>query len=223
MTVWNIVACWVCDGRGIVTSYSAIGSDRVRFCQQCEGSGHVFVREGNRSTPFPRLKGVSASASGEQLARKLGQLSGLEGEDLAELVLLSRLYDVGKLALPEEVLSKPGQLDEMEWRQVRRHPSMGYYIVRSNLRLESVATGVLSHHEHWDGSGYPHGLKGEEIPLQSRITALVDAYEAITQQRPYREPLTREEALAEIDRCSGTQFDPRLVSFFRRLLENQGS
>lgn len=154
----------------------------------------------------------------EQLARQLGGRLGLNAAQLNTLALIALLHDIGKVAVPEHILEKPGPLRPEEWKIMKRHCKSGYRIVISSPDLIDVAEGILSHHERWDGSGYPRGLAGEEIPLLARIISLVDAYDAMTSDRPYRAAMTHAEALAEIKACSGTQFDPLLAREFLGML-----
>ena len=132
------------------------------------------------------------------------------------------LNDIGKLALPDELLAKAGPLSEAERRTVERHPQIGYRIL-SSLGVDPVATWVLHHHERWDGGGYPSRLAGEEIPLGSRILFVADAYEAMTTDQSWRPRMTSRAALAELERCAGTQFDPDVVAAFAEEVRSAGS
>ena len=123
----------------------------------------------------------------------------------------AELHDVGKSAVPDAILAKPGPLDEREWEFVRQHTLVGERILRAAPALASVARLVRSSHERFDGSGYPDGLAGETIPLGARIVAACDAWDAMMTNRPYRKALSQSEALTELRRCSGTQFDPLVV------------
>jgi two-component system, cell cycle response regulator len=145
------------------------------------------------------------------LSRETGIRLGLGADALDELVRAAQLHDLGKLAVPDEILHKAGPLDEREWAFVRQHTLVGERILRASPDLRRVATIVRSSHERWDGTGYPDGLTGEEIPLASRIIAACDAFTAATSPRPYRAQLTEQEALAELERNAGTQFDPAVV------------
>ena len=145
------------------------------------------------------------------LATETGRMLGLRRDELDELTRAAQLHDIGKLAVPDEILSKSGPLDEPEWAFVRQHTLVGERILRASPALRNVASIVRWTHEHWDGGGYPDRLSGEEIPLSSRIIAACDAYEAMTSTRPYRAALASEEALAELMRLAGTQFDPTVV------------
>ena len=145
------------------------------------------------------------------LAVEAGRMLGLRRDELDDLARAAQLHDLGKLAVPDEILQKPGPLDEREWAFVRQHTLVGERILRASPALRSVATVVRSSHEHWDGSGYPDGLSGDEIPLASRIVTACDAYHAMTSNRPYREALSPEEALNELMRLAGAQFDPNVV------------
>ncbi len=133
---------------------------------------------------------------------------------LAALRLGAPLHDVGKLAVAADVLQKPGRLDRAELAQIRRHPTAGATLLERLPGLRPALPYVLYHHERWDGSGYPSGKGGTEIPLEARILALADAFDAMTSDRPYRAALPVHEALAEIGRCAGSQFDPRLAQAF---------
>jgi HD-GYP domain-containing protein (c-di-GMP phosphodiesterase class II) len=124
------------------------------------------------------------------------------------------LHDIGKLEVDRAILDKPGALDPEELEEIRTHPERGARMIRRVRSLRPSLNCVLHHHERWDGSGYPHGLGGDAIPLEARILAVADAYDAMTSQRPYREPRTREEALAEVERCAGSQFDPQIARVF---------
>lgn len=124
------------------------------------------------------------------------------------------LHDVGKIGLPDAILHKPGKLDEEEWRFMRRHPELGFRMLEHIAFLRPALEIVLSHHERWEGGGYPQGLRGEEIPLGARIFAVVDTFDAMTSTRPYREALSIEAAVEEIERCAGTQFDPAVAQAF---------
>jgi HD-GYP domain-containing protein (c-di-GMP phosphodiesterase class II) len=127
------------------------------------------------------------------------------------------LHDIGKLGISDAVLLKTGSLEAAEWAEIRRHPELGARILE-HANLRDVASWVLAHHERVDGGGYPHGLAGDEIPLEGRILAVADAYEAMTADRPYRRALPKAEARAELLRGAGAQFDSRVVEAFLRVL-----
>jgi putative nucleotidyltransferase with HDIG domain len=148
-----------------------------------------------------------------ELAARVAGLMELQPEEVELLRLAGSLHDLGKLAIPEEILRKPGLLNEAERLVLERHPQIGFRMLES-LGIDPVATWVLHHHERWDGGGYPHRLGGEEIPLGSRILFVVDAYDAMTSERVYRGRISHEQAVAELERCSATQFDPRVVALF---------
>jgi two-component system, cell cycle response regulator len=142
---------------------------------------------------------------------QMGAMLGLRRDELEELARAAQLHDIGKLAIPDQILHKQGPLDEREWEFIHQHTIVGERILRASPAFRSVATVVRSTHERWDGTGYPDALSGEEIPLAARILAACDAFLALTSSRPYRLARSREDALAELDRCAGTQFDPAVV------------
>ena len=152
-----------------------------------------------------------------ELAARIARRLGIDEPQVELTRLAASLHDLGKLAIPEEILRKPAALNEAERLVLERHPQIGYRMLES-LGVDPIADWVLHHHERWDGSGYPSGLTGDEIPLGARIIFVADAFDAMTSQRVYREPLSETEALAELRRCSGTQFDPEIVRAFSRAL-----
>jgi HD-GYP domain-containing protein (c-di-GMP phosphodiesterase class II) len=145
------------------------------------------------------------------LAVEIGERLGLRRDELDDLSRAAQLHDLGKLAVPDEILRKPGPLDEREWGFIRQHTVVGERILRASLAFRSIAGIVRSSHESWDGSGYPDGLGGEAIPLASRIICACDAFVAMTSERPYRRALPLDEALEELQRGAGGQFDPTVV------------
>jgi len=149
-----------------------------------------------------------------KLSIDLGSALGLADEQLLELDLLSRLHDIGKICIDESILSKPGKLTEAEWAKVKEHPQVGYKIAQASTELVRISEYILSHHERWDGTGYPQGLSGTKIPFLSRIIAVIDAYDAMTQDRPYRKALPKEYAIKEIIDNTGKQFDPKIARVF---------
>lgn len=154
--------------------------------------------------------------------RILGERLGLSPHQMANLSLLAKVHDIGKVGIPDTILFKPGPLTEEEWEIMRQHPEKGYRIALASPELAGVADLILKHHERWDGSGYPLGLKGEEIPIECRILAIVDAFDAMTSEVPYRKTRTVEEAWQEVRRGAGTQFDPQLVEVFLQLASAGG-
>jgi len=144
----------------------------------------------------------------------LAEAVRMPGRDIAELCLLAKFHDIGKVGVPDKILFKPGPLNLDEVAEMRRHSEIGYRIAKSAPDLAPVADWILKHHEWWNGKGYPLGLKGEEIPLECRILAIADAYDAMTSDRPYRKAMTRDSAVAELKRFAGVQFDPDLVFHF---------
>lgn len=148
------------------------------------------------------------------LCQSMGEALGLLEGDVQELKNVGLLHDIGKIAIDEEILNKPGKLTKDEWDEIKRHPEIGYRILSTVNGMAEMAEYVLAHHERWDGLGYPKGLKGEELPLQPRIIAIADAYDAMTSARSYRGALSEEVAIAELQKNAGIQFDPELVKLF---------
>ncbi len=138
------------------------------------------------------------------------------GNALRELQLAAFLHDIGKIAIRNDILDKNGPLNEDEWKEIKKHPRLGAEILEPIKELKEVARHIKHHHERVDGKGYPDGLKGEEIPLASRIIAVADAFEAMTAARPYRDKMPRRKAIEELRRCSGRQFDKRIIEAFTR-------
>ena len=155
----------------------------------------------------------------QELAASLARSLNLTLDVINDLYLLARFHDLGKVGIPDSILNKPGSLTEEEWRQMRQHCEIGHRIASSVPDLEPIADFILKHHECWDGQGYPMGMSGEDIPLPCRILAIADAYDAMISDRPYRKAMSREDAIAELKRCAGTQFDPDLVEKFIQVLD----
>lgn len=151
--------------------------------------------------------------------KEMAAVLGMSTRSISDLCLLAKFHDIGKVGVPDRILFKPGVLTAEEALEMQRHCEIGHRIAKSAPDLEPIADWILKHHEWWNGSGYPLGLKGEEIPLECRILAIVDAFDAMTSDRPYRKALPREHALKELKRCSGIQFDPCLVNKFIEILE----
>ncbi len=146
------------------------------------------------------------------LAPRVGRMLGIRGDAAEELELAARFHDIGKVAVPEEVLRKPGPLDDQEWQLMACHVEWGAELLRHLPECETIARIVRHHHERYDGGGYPDGLRGEQIPLASRVITVCDAYGAMISDRPYRRALPRRDALNELRDGAGEQFDPAAVA-----------
>jgi diguanylate cyclase (GGDEF)-like protein/PAS domain S-box-containing protein len=149
-----------------------------------------------------------------ELSAKMGEALEMRSEDIKELRLSGLFHDIGKISIPDSILYKPGKLTDLEYEQIKEHPRNGYMILKAADEYSDLAKNALFHHERWDGFGYPEGLKGERIPLQSRIICVVDAFEAMTADRPYRKAMSYEKSVEELIKNKGTQFDPELVDVF---------
>jgi diguanylate cyclase (GGDEF)-like protein/putative nucleotidyltransferase with HDIG domain len=148
------------------------------------------------------------------VSEKIAFAYGMNRQEVAEVKTAGLLHDIGKIIIPTEILIKEGKLTVKEYDLIKGHPEIGFRILNSTNEMRNISNIVLSHHERWDGFGYPRGIKTEDIPLQSRIIAIADAFDAMTSVRTYQKISSNEEALNEIIRCSGTQFDPELVKVF---------
>ncbi len=168
------------------------------------------------------IKSEKHTKKAREMAIRLGKSIGLSASDMEELSMLATMHDIGKVAILDIILSKKENLSKKEWDTIKRHPEIGYRIALSSEHLSSIAKYILTVHEWWNGKGYPQGLKGEDIPVLSRIITITDAYEVMITGRPYKKAINKEEAMAELKRFSGTQFDPYLVDKFIDIL-NSGS
>ncbi len=174
------------------------------------------------STMYARSQETEAHS--QRMAELCGAIAarmGVPKNELDKLHLFAMIHDIGKIGISDSVLNKPAKLSEEEWVMMRRHPQIGYRIAHSVPELAGVANYILAHHERWDGSGYPYGLFQEAIPLLARILAVVDAYDAMTEDRIYRKAMSREAAIEEIRTNSGTQFDPGVVAVFLSVMEER--
>ncbi|WP_373486363.1 HD domain-containing phosphohydrolase [Acetobacterium malicum] len=157
-----------------------------------------------------------------QLSKALGSHLKLRKDQLDELELLSLLHDIGKIGIPEYILNKPAKLNNEEWEIIKTHPEIGYRIAKSTPVLEHIAEYILAHHEKFDGTGYPNGLKGKEIPYLGRIINVVDSFDVMTHSRSYKKASDLSYAISELKACSGTQFDPEIASAFLKMIEDEG-
>jgi diguanylate cyclase (GGDEF)-like protein len=163
----------------------------------------------------PREEAHSKRVS--EICISIGTKLGMKSDEIALLKAISNLHDIGKIAIDDSILNKKGPLDEKEWEQIKKHPEIGYRILSSSPEYADIAQDILSHHERYDGKGYPRGLSGVDIPIRARIITIADSYDAMISERPYRKPLTHQEALEEIRKNAGTQFDPAIAELFIKL------
>ena len=189
-------------------------------------------REGEEAAQGPRpVIAALASTLGERdrytgdhsesvvdIAARVGETLGLGAERIGVLRTAALLHDIGKVGVPDGILHKDGPLDEREWEQMREHAAIGERIIRAVPGLGAVARVVRHEHERWDGGGYPDGISAEEIPVEARIILACDAYHAMTSDRPYRKAISHQEALVELSRHAGNQFDPEIVEVLAGLL-----
>lgn len=149
-----------------------------------------------------------------QICEAIASNMDFEKDDISQITMAGLVHDIGKIGVDEKILNKPGQLDNNEWEEIKKHPETGWRILSATNEFSELAQFILEHHEKWDGKGYPNGLKGQEIAVEARIIAVADAYDAMTRDRSYRKGFSKDEAAVEIRRCSGAQFDPVIVDVF---------
>ena len=189
------------DGR---SSHSSLMDSLVQTQRESDGETEAHVKR--------------TRAMGEKLGKRLG----FTDMQQVHLALLCLLHDIGKVGIPLEILNKPGRLTDVERQVMSTHTVKGYQIARASQELSGIAECILYHHENWDGSGYPEGLSGTDIPLLSRVISVVDTFDAMTHDRPYRKGRTVRQACAELKACAGTQFDPAIVEEFVAMLDQDG-
>jgi putative nucleotidyltransferase with HDIG domain len=206
------------DLRGRLRKLKAEGSRHLHKAHELEEVYDTTIE--NLMTALD-LRDVETYGHSQTVAKYSQVLAGILGlRDRSALDNIRKgalLHDIGKIAIPDVILKKPGSLNGQEWEKIRLHPSLGFGLIKEIKLVQEVGNIILHHHEHFDGSGYPNGLKEEVIPLEARIFALADALDAITSHRPYRNPRDFKAARREIQRVSGSQFDPVVVDAFSSL------
>src|SRR6202453_1873541 len=194
-----------------------------KLCGREDEKDHKAIKEAVEAlSRAAELREHNAAGHGEQCSHYTGMIArglNLSAQEVEDLTFAGRVHDVGKLFIPDRVLNKPGALTENEFAVIKKHPQVGAEVLRAIPEIEHVAQAVESHHEAFDGSGYPRGLKGEDIPLYGRIVAVADAYVNMTSDRSFAPPKTDEQAMAELGKQSGIRFDGMIVRLFARLLK----
>lgn len=206
---------------------SRTAEDLIREAEKWIYQKKLLINQSHRSSIIRLLlsmlheKSTDTREHSDRMAdhcRRIAKVLRLPDKMVDNLILLSMLHDIGKVGIPDSILNKPAALTQEERLIINRHPEIGYRIAQTVPELSQLAEYILAHHERWDGTGYPKGLRGEEIPIASRIIAIVDAFDVIVTGRPYRPARPKEEAVAELRRCAGTQFDPNIVDVYVQLL-----
>jgi diguanylate cyclase (GGDEF)-like protein/PAS domain S-box-containing protein len=195
----------------------------LRAAEQLTYRKKLMIEKSFRSSVINALLATLAAKSEEteehaerlrHYCGELGKLLSLSNQELDEMSLFAMLHDIGKVGINDAILQKPSALSDAEWLEMKKHPEIGFRIAQNNVDLAPISEYILSHHERWDGKGYPRGLRGEEIPVLARILAVVDAFDAMTNERIYSKPRSAEMAAEEILRCAGLQFDPEIARMF---------
>ena len=205
-------------------------ADRELYANKHAGDGHFVAGRRELTWAATLARAVDArmdtpiehSAIVARYAAGIAERLGWSGQELAHMRIAAMLHDIGKVVLPDRILQKPGSLDENEYEEVKRHPETGAELINRVEGLSQIADWVRHSHEHFDGSGYPSGLEGEQIPLASRILLVADAFDAITSDRPYRPAQSQCDALEELRLHAGSQFDPRCVDALEEYLSDTG-
>lgn len=177
----------------------------------------------NRAMEVKSYETEAHSENMQDIARRMGSKLGLSSDDIARLDLVIRLHDIGKINIPTEILGKNGPLDDDEWVIMKKHSEIGYRIAQATEEFAHVATEILSHHEKWDGTGYPQKLNGNAIPYLARIATIIDSYEVMLNGRHYKDPMPKDDIIEEMKRCSGSQFDPNLIEVFLEMLSEESA
>ncbi len=189
--------------------------EHVKFCEQAKRAFEKITQIVSTRDPYT---GVHSEEVAE-LAVKLARALRLPQEEVERIETAARVHDLGKIAVPDAVLLKPGPLTEEEWKIMKTHPVVSAEILQGLKIYENCIDIVRHEHEHWDGTGYPAGLKGEEIPLGARIIAVADVWHALLSDRPYRKAYTKEEAKKIMRDMAGKVLDPKLVELFLKIVE----
>lgn len=198
---------------------TASALQRAEFFEQLERSYLETVQSLAKAVEAKDTYTANHAENIAKMTLAVGREGGMTQDELENLRYGAILHDVGKIGIPDTVLKKAGKLEEGEWEEMRRHPAIGARILSSIPRLAGAAQIIRHHHERYDGTGYPDGLAGEAIPLGARVLTVVDSYSAIVDERVYKKARSHKEAVAELKRCAGTQFDPRVVETFLKLIE----
>jgi len=203
-------------GKDLVTNLiDIIAKLTLKNYEQFNDMVKIVMKALNEKDPYTQGHSIRVT----EYALKIGEVLGLDKEKMKELELASVLHDIGKLGIPDKILKKPGRLTKEEFATMRQHSEKGEQMLAGIADLESYKKYVRSHHERYDGFGYPDGLKGDNIPLISRIIFVADTFDAMTSDRPYRKGLSIEVTIDELIKCSGTQFDPMVVGTFIRIIK----